>query len=319
MAGPLAALGTVWVGCALNRTAIESAERARITRRFRAYHDPALVDHILEHPEEIRAEGEKRELTVVFTDLADFTATAERLEEQTIPLLNEYMGRMVPIIRKHRGTLNKFLGDGIMFFYGAPIRGEDHAERAVTTVLEMQEAVLKFDAELSRQGLGVRLRMRAGICSGKMMVGDAGSVDASDYTVLGDTVNLGARLESANKATGTLTLINGRAAELLGDRFLVRTIGKLQVVGKTDAVMTYEVICPMGSATDEQKRLVKATAEMVNAFMEGRFEDALAAADRLDQQFGPSKLAALYRDASADRLAQGVDGLFDGRIRLIDK
>jgi adenylate cyclase len=153
------------------------------------------------------------------------------------------MSRMVPVIQERRGLVNKFLGDGIMFFYGAPMPNPDHAGRRGG---DGAGDVGRARAVQPRTGGGgqpdgVHAR---GVSTGPMVVGDAGSHLRSDYTVLGDAVNLGARLESANKAVGTKVMLSGRTVELLGDRFLVRPIGKLRVAGKTEGVMTFEPLAP---------------------------------------------------------------------------
>lgn len=318
LAGPLGVSAVVWAGCTLSRIVVEASERARITRRFRSYVDPTLVTHVLENPDLVRLEGETRELTVVFTDLAGFTSISERLGHETVPLLNDYMGRMVPIIRAQKGYVNKFLGDGIMFFFGAPVSHSSHAVQAVEAVLEMQRAVEIFNRDLAAKGLPA-IGMRAGISSGMMVVGDAGSAEASDYTVLGDTVNLGARLESANKAVGTLVLMNARTAELLDGRFLLRPVGRLQVVGKEQGVMTFEAMCLLSEATESQKRLAEASAKLVDAFKDRKFEECIALAAAMDVEFEPSDLTALYREQCEEYLKTPPPADFDGRIRLTEK
>src|SRR5687767_10048908 len=174
--GAVVAAGLVYSGCTLMRLLVEGIERARITRRFRAYNDPALVDYIIENPDAAGFKGEVRELTVVFTDLTDFTALSEKLGEATVPVLNRYLDCMVPVIRRHHGYVNKFLGDGIMFFFGAPRPNDDHAADAVATVLEMRKALADFNRQLEAEGLAP-LEMRAGVSTGRVIVGDAGSAD----------------------------------------------------------------------------------------------------------------------------------------------
>ncbi len=318
LAAPLAAVSLTWAGCTVTLFVLEQLERARITRRFRSYVDPALVDYVLAHPESTNLGGIERELTVVFTDLAGFTTLSEKLRANIVPLLSEYLQRMVPLIRERRGYVNKFLGDGMMFFYGAPVENPNHAIDAVATVLRMQENLRQFNQILAQRGLS-SLAMRAGIGSGPMVVGDAGPADACDYTVIGDTVNLAARLESANKATGTWILINQRGRDLVADHFLIRPIANLQVVGKTEGVFVYEPLCPMAEATPEQKRLAELTTKMVEAFQQARFSDCLAAASELDEAFGRSKLTNLYRDACQPYLNSPPPPDFTGRIVLTDK
>ena len=297
------------------RFVVERAERKRITSRFQSYVDPVLVNYVIEHPEKARLDGEVRELTVVFTDLAGFTPLQEKLQERTVGILNQYTSLMVPIIREQNGYVNKFLGDGIMFFYGAPQANTYHASDAVLTALKIQQAMGPFNKSLAERDLP-ELAMRVGVASGPMVVGDAGSADASDYTVLGDTVNFASRLEQANKYTDTQTMLNQRTAELVGDLFLLRPIGRLQVVGKTQGVMTYEPLCAADDATDGQKQLATASGAVVDAYVAADFPACLKAVDRLESEFGQSKLTALYRDLATAYTDSDPGDSFSGEIVL---
>jgi len=317
VAAPLFAVVAVWAGGTLVRYILEASERARVTSRFRNYVDPELVDAVL--ASDVRLDGQEKELTVVFTDLAGFTSISERLKEKTVPLLNQYMGEMVPVIRRHRGLLNKFLGDGIMYFFGAPRDNPSHAIDAVASALEMQEVMRSFNRSLVERNLP-ELSLRVGISSGLMVVGDAGPSDrsASDYTVLGDAVNLGSRLEGANKFFGTRVMVNSRVFDLAGSHFLFRPIGKIQVKGKVQGVMTYEALAAAEKAGDEQKKLAEMTAAMVTLFMAGRFADCVGAIGRLEAAFGRSTLSTLYRGFCEQYLLQPPAG-FDGQIVLTEK
>ena len=317
-AGPLVTVGLVWSGCTLYRQIRERIERRHITQRFRSYVDPVLVDYVIEHPDQAKLGGQMRELTVVFTDLAGFTTLSEKLRERTVAILNEYMELMVPIIREQNGLVNKFLGDGIMFFYGAPRSNQYHAIDAVSTALKMQESMIGFNRRLTEQGLP-EVKMRVGISSGNMVVGDAGSADASDYTVLGDAVNLGARLESANKATGTWIMLNDRAAMLVEDMFLLRPLGRLQVVGKSQGVMTYEPLCLSKEANDDHRKTVGMTNEIVNAFIVGEFEKCIKLARQYEAEHDPSKLTTMYIDISQQYLVDPPGADFLGQIILEEK
>jgi len=317
-AGPVTAVLIVWSLCTLNRFISERAERARITRRFSSYADPALVDYVISNPDRAQLSGEERELSVVFTDLQGFTTLSEKLGKSTVQILNEYLGIMVPIIKERDGYVNKFLGDGIMFFFGAPIENRNHTIDAVTTVLAMQRAMPAFNRALQERGLP-QVFMRVGISSGEMIVGDAGTSERADYTVLGDVVNLSARLESGNKYTGTWILINDRAAKLCGDQFLLRPVARLQVVGKSESVMTYEPLAVKDEATDEQLVMAERTAEMIDAFTEGRFTDAITAADELNELPDQEKLVKLYKLWAQRHLDNPPDGDFDGTIELTEK
>jgi class 3 adenylate cyclase/CHASE2 domain-containing sensor protein len=318
LAGPCVAITIVWAGCAMLQTIIEARERALITRRFQQYVDPALHNYYMENPKRMDIKGEMKELTVVFTDLANFTKMAEKLGEKSVELLNRYMGLMVPIIRRNSGYLNKFLGDGIMFFYGAPMDNPEHARDAVATALTMQQAMAKFNAELVAEGLP-ELGVRAGISTGRMVVGDAGSSDASDYTVLGDAVNLGARLESANKYLGTRILMTARTAELAKDKFIYCPIGKLRVVGKTEGVFVFEGVVP-GEGPNDVKDRIQLTTAMIRAYQAGEFAVCIVAAEELVERFAASgKLAALYHEVCQQYLRDGAPADFDGSITLAEK
>jgi adenylate cyclase len=254
----------------------------------------------------------------VYTDIAGFTTLSERLQERVVPLLNEYMGVMVPLVHAHGGYLNKFLGDGIMFFCGAPRQNNDHAADAIATVLRMQQAMAPFNQGLAERKLP-RLQMRCGVATGAMIVGDAGPAQRSDYTVLGPMANLGARLESANKHTGTLILVNDRAAELTGDLFLFSPVAKLRVVGIDHGVVTYEPLAFTAEATDKQKRHAQLWRGVVDAFIAGRFDQSLEAIHAMDREIGVTKLTELYRELNERYLRQPPGEGFDGSIVLESK
>jgi class 3 adenylate cyclase len=317
-AAPLTAIGAVWAGCTLARVAVEAAERDRITGRFRSYVDPKLVNYVLEHPE-VRFDGETREMTVVFTDLAGFTALSEKLGARIVPVLNELLGELVPIVRdRHQGYVNKFLGDGIMFFFNAPVRNPHHAAEAVATVLDMRAALEAYNRRLRQRGLP-ELSMRAGVVTGEMIVGDAGGAQQNDYTVLGDAVNLAARLEPANKPFGTHTLVTGRTVELLDGQFLTRPVARLEVVGKDEAVMVYEPLATSTGATEQHRALASRTAELVEAFAKRRFAECITILDGIEAAAGTSKLTELYRELCEQYLREPPDESFDGRIVLTQK
>jgi adenylate cyclase len=185
----------------------------------------------------------------------------------------------------------------------------------------MQGAMEEFNKRLFSRGLP-HVAMRAGISTGMMVVGDAGSTDpahgASDYTVLGDEVNLGARLESANKALGSRVLMSGRTAQLIGTEFLIRPVGKLQVVGKTEGVETFEAVCMYDEATEKQKTLVQLSADVVAHFKAATFDACIQAARVLEETCGSSKFTQLYMRLSRHYLQAPPNG-FDGQIVLEEK
>jgi adenylate cyclase len=165
-----------------------------------------------------------------------------------------------------------------------------------------------------------RVAMRCGVATGTMVVGDSGPSDASDYTVLGDTVNFASRLEGANKAVGTSILISHRTTELLGEsRFLLRPVGKLLVVGKSEGVMTYEPLAPFDDATPQDMILATMGTEMIAAYFARDFEKCIEFADRMDAQLGPTKLPGLYRKAALKYIENPPGAEFQGNLILTEK
>ena len=317
LAGPVAAVAIVWSGCTLFRYILDRGEKARITRRFRSYVDPVLVNYVIENPDKVRLAGEKKEVSIVFTDLRDFTRLTERLGEGVVGVLSEYMGEMVPVIRGCRGYVNKFLGDGIMCLFGAPVWHPDHAGDAIAAVIKMNRALATFNDRLKARDLPP-LTMRAGINTAQVIVGDAGA-DATDYTAVGDGVNVAFRLESANKVLGTNTLIGARTAELVNGRYLLRPVGRLHLVGKSEPLMTYEPLSIAQEATEQQRQMVEETEKVVRLYQSGKFGECLDAildaGRRLDC---PCRLFELYREL-CERYKSQIPIDFRGQITLEEK
>jgi class 3 adenylate cyclase len=319
-AGPVVAVASVWSGGTLAKLGMERLERARITRRFRSYADPKLVDYVIKHPEENLFEGQVRELTVVFIDLVRFTDLTERLGAATVQLLNELWETLIPVIKQNDAYVNKFLGDGLMFLFGAPEQSPFHARDAIRTVFDVRKALARFNERATAKGWPPQA-LRFGISTGNMIVGDTGAPDGGrcDYSVIGDYANLGSRLESANKLVGTTTLMTERTVQLAGDGFLFRPVGKLCVVGKQASVMTYEVVARLDEATDAQRQLAADTKEMVDCFLAGRAKECLDAVGKMEAVHGPSKLTAIYRERCEYFLQDPPPAPFDCQIVLTEK
>ncbi|HEV2296329.1 MAG TPA: CHASE2 domain-containing protein [Tepidisphaeraceae bacterium] len=317
IAGPATAVALSWAGCTLFRFIAEAAERTRITSRFQCYVDPALVEYVVDNPDLVRLEAHRQELTVVFVDLAGFTSLSEVLREEAVPILSEFMGTMVPIIRRHRGYVNKFLGDGIMFFFNAFRPNPRHAADAAEAVLEMRQALEVLNQRLRQQALPT-LSMRAGINTGDVILGDAGPPEASDFTALGDAVNFAARLESANKPFGTSVLMGQRTANLIREEFLLSPIGRLQVAGKREWVEVFELIVPVQQASDLQVFYSRMAAKIVEAYQAGKFEQCLSICESLPPELRELKLFSSYASWCRQHIkSPPVD--FAGQITLVDK
>lgn len=221
---------------------IELSEKMRIKSAFQHYVTASVVNEILKNPEKLNLHGEERVLTIFFSDIEGFTSLSEGMSPlDVVSLLNEYLSEMTEIIFKFDGLLDKYEGDAIMAVFGAPIDQKDHAIRACRCAIENQKALKRLREKWKREGRP-EIKARIGINTGIVVVGNMGSKMRFDYTVIGDNVNLAARLESANKLVQTEILVSEETATLAESAVIARCLGKLKVAGKTRHVNIYEVL-----------------------------------------------------------------------------
>lgn len=219
---------------------IQGRQQRFIRNAFQQYLSPAVIEELVRSPDRLKLGGEYRELSIFFSDLSGFTTLSEGLEPaQLTALLNEYLTAMTDLIMAGKGTIDKYEGDAIIAFWNAPVNVPDHPVRAVRAALLCQKKLAEMRADLKTR-FGSALHMRIGINTGAAIVGNLGSTMRFDYSMLGDAVNLAARLEGVNKAFGTETLISGSTREAIGEAFQVREIARVAVVGRRQPVTLYE-------------------------------------------------------------------------------
>jgi adenylate cyclase len=244
------ATGLVMVGLlyALNMSwgyFVESRTKRQFTELFGQYVPPELVEEMAKNPEGYSMDGRKAELTVLFSDVRGFTTISEGLApDQLAALMNEYLGAMTKVIRGHLGTLDKYIGDAIMAFWGAPVADPTHARHAVIAALDMQVGMSKLNKDLIARGWP-ELRIGIGVNTGVMTVGDMGSPARKAYTIMGDAVNLGSRLEGITKQYGVGIVVGETTYVQLKDEFVFRELDRVRVKGKDEPVAIYE---PLGEA-----------------------------------------------------------------------
>ncbi|MGE0815024.1 MAG: CHASE2 domain-containing protein [Vicinamibacterales bacterium] len=220
---------------------VEGREKRRVKRLFSRYVSKDVYDQLLAHPAEVGLGGERREMTVLFSDMRGFTTLSETGEaEDLVRQLNQYFTRMVEVVFAHRGTVDKFVGDMIMALYGAPLDDPDHADHAVQTALAMVSELARLNRLWEIEGRAP-LDIGIGINTGEMIAGNIGSDTIMSYTVIGDHVNLGARLESLNKDFGTRILISEGTRRQLKGTYDLRPLGDVMVKGKSKPVQVFEV------------------------------------------------------------------------------
>jgi adenylate cyclase len=230
------------------RELTEGNRRRWITDRFKQYTSEKMVDELVANPDFLVLGGQRRDMTVYFSDIAGFTSLSERLEApQLVSFLQMYLEEMTDRLLEQDATLDKYEGDAVMAFFGAPLAQKDHAARCLRAALEHLRALPRLNKRFHAEGLLPEdrdLRVRIGISSGQMAVGNFGSRRRFDYTVIGDTVNLGARLEGVNRTFGTTVLFSGATRQQVGDEFLVRPIGPVRVVGRSEPIDVFELLDP---------------------------------------------------------------------------
>jgi len=309
LAGPVLAVLVAFAGVSAYRQLTEASSRRWIARAFQQYLSAELLAEIQRDPESLRLGGERREITFLFSDVAGFTSLSEQLEpERLVALLNRYLTAMTDIILAEGAKLDKYEGDGILALFGAPVRTEDHALRAVRAALAMHAALPRVNRELVALGLlpeGRRLAIRVGLSSGPAIVGNFGSEQRFDYTAMGDTVNVGGRLEEANRWLGSRILVPEATRQVCGDAVVFRRFGPARIRGKSEPIVLYEPLA-IEPASPEVKAVAGAFGRAVDALAAGDFSAAEAAVGQV--------LAADPQDGPAQVLRERIEAAKAGRI-----
>lgn len=303
IAAQLPALG----GAMILAWATEGRQKRFIRSAFRHYLSPEVISRIMDDPDRLKLGGERRELTIFFSDLEGFTSLSEGLEPQELTqLLNEYLTDMTDIILESGGTLDKYEGDAIIAFWNAPADQPDHALRACRASVLCQRKLTDRRAEF-KERFGAELHMRIGLNTGPVIVGNMGSSQRFDYTVLGDAANLAARLEGANKVFATYLMISNSTREAVGEAMLARELGELRVVGRQQPVKVFELAGFEGEAEPDH------WADYRNALhfcREGRLADATTAMRALHEGPAADPAAGKWLERLSTE-AEGFDSVWN--------
>lgn len=289
---PLFLFGSLYVALTFYKYLTEERKKKELKGTFQKYVSPAIVDEVLKDPENIQLGGRKERMTVLFSDIRGFTTISEALDPQALSdLLNSYLTPMTDLVFENRGTLDKYMGDAVMAFFGAPISYPDHAKMGVKCALEMLEKLWELQEEYRKQGLP-EIDVGIGLNTGEMSVGNMGSETVRSYTVMGDAVNLGARLEGINKQYGTRIIISEFTYEDVKNDFICREIDWVKVKGKLEPVKIYEVAGFL-DLEENKKKCVKIFKEGFQLYHDQDFTGALKKFEEalsIDAEDGPSKL-----------------------------
>ncbi len=240
-----------WFAIIMYRYFSEEKDKRFIKGAFQQYLSPEVINRLVNNPDLLKLGGEKKELTAFFSDIQGFSTVSEALTpEELVELLNEYLTAMTDIIMKYGGTVDKFEGDAVIAFFGAPISYSDHALRACQASLEMQEKMVEMRKNWREQGKH-ELYIRIGLNTGDMVVGNMGSAYRMDYTMMGDSVNLAARLEGVNKQYKTFSMISEFTYQQVKEEVEVRELDMIRVVGKNKPVRIYELLGEKGKVSSD--------------------------------------------------------------------
>jgi adenylate cyclase len=274
---PSIAIVFAYIGTAVYQYLIEKQQKALIKNVFSHYINPSVVNILINDPEKAKLGGDRRELTVFFSDIASFTTISEALTpEKLVDLLNEYLEEMTKIIFKYDGTLDKYEGDAVMAFWGAPIPQKEHALRACLASLEMQKRLTTLQVKWKKEGKP-ELTARIGINTGVMIVGNMGGQDRFDYTVIGDSVNLASRLEGANKQYQSKIMVSEFTYHQVKNKLKARELDMIQVKGKTEPVKVYELLGALDmEMNDNQRQAFDLYHEGLKLYRDRKWEETIA-------------------------------------------
>lgn len=246
---------------------VESRKKRAITNLFGQYVPPELVNEMAAQPEKVSITGQNKHLSVLFSDVRNFTSISESLEPSELStLMNDILSPLTHTIYQHRGTVDKYMGDAIMAFWGAPLDEPQHAHQAIACALDMQQDIKKVSGELQQKGLP-HIAMGIGINTGNMNVGNMGSIYRMAYTVLGDSVNLGSRLEGLSKNYGADIVVSETTKNEAPD-FLYLPLDRVQVKGKEEPVNIFQPLCYLENATEAQLEAVQLMQNMMLAYVD---------------------------------------------------
>ena len=298
MVGPLSTLFIGYLGITVYNYIQEEKSKNFLKESFGTYVSPELIDQMYESGEEPSLGGEEGYHTAFFTDIQSFSAFSEKLTaSELVALLNQYLTDMTDVLLENNGTLDKYIGDAIVAFYGAPIEVDNHEYWACKTAIEMQDKLAILREGWQEEGdrwpeIVHNMQNRIGISSGEMVTGNMGSEARMNYTMMGDNVNTAARLESSAKQYGIYIQIADSTYQAVKEKVVVRDLDNVVVMGKNEPVKVWELISEVGKEPSQYKKILPAYHEALDLYKNQEWSkaiDAFKASDELEEMFGGRK------------------------------
>ena len=253
----------------------EQSAKKQIKDAFQQYMSPAVIEELLKHPEKLKLGGEKKELTIFFSDIRSFATISEKFSpEKLVSVLNQYLSAMTEIIIKNNGVIDKYIGDEIMAFWNAPLDEPRHPALACSSALEMTKKLKELNSKWKKEGIE-EIKIGMGINTGEAIVGNMGSSQRFNYTTMGDNVNIASRLESLNKVYGSPIIISESTYEKIKDYFICRELDFVMVKGRKEPTKIYELICKKEDETKDIKKFTELFENGLDKYRKAKWEDAI--------------------------------------------
>jgi adenylate cyclase len=320
---PLVSSGITFVSLMVMKFLSASREKTFLHGAFSRYLAPSVINEIIANPSKLNLGGEQREMTVMFTDIEGFSGISEQLQDpaKLVNLLNLYLTAMSTIIMENLGTIDKYEGDAIIAFFGAPIHHQDHAIHACRSALAIKKTEAELNGLIMRENMSpYPLFTRIGVNTGEMVVGNMGAENKMDYTIMGNSVNLASRLEGINKQyrTGGI-LISEYTRAKIGDEFLCHTLDRVRVVGVNTPLRLYELVGLKTGAIDHDLERIASWESAMELLEQRRFSEAEKSFSSMAKSNTDDRTAALYAERCRNYMSAPPGDDWDGVYNLTEK
>ncbi|MEQ1665450.1 MAG: adenylate/guanylate cyclase domain-containing protein, partial [Bdellovibrionales bacterium] len=308
---PLFQVGFSYMCLTFYKYLTEERNKKELRATFSKYVSPAIVEEVLRHPKNLELGGRKEKVTVFFSDVRGFTTISEKLDPRALSdLLNSYLTPMTDLIFKNKGTLDKYMGDAIMAFFGAPVHYEDHAKMACSCALQNMAKLQELKVEYARKNLPP-IDIGIGLNTGEVSVGNMGSESVRSYTVMGDAVNLASRLEGINKSYGTHIIISEFTQKEVAADFTTREVDLVRVKGKLQPIRIFELLAEGRPIAQIQENL-KIFEEAYQLYLSKKFEKAIETFEKALQKYELDETSKIYIERCQDLIINPPPPDWDG-------
>ncbi len=318
---PLLSVVLTFILVSILKFIFSEQEKSFLRKAFTMYLSSDVVNEIVADPSKLKLGGQEKKITALFTDIKSFSTLSEQVSpEHLVHILNKYLTVMSDLVLEQKGTIDKYIGDAIVSFFGAPLDLADHASRACFAAVRMKQAEEKLNRELIASGeIPMPILTRIGINTGAMVVGNMGTDNKMNYTIMGNDVNLAARLEGVNKQYGTWILVSESTWNETGALFLGRRLDRVRVVGIDTPVQLYNILAVRSEASGRMVQLVDRFNEAMDAYREKRFKDALILFSKCTETDPDDQASVIFRDRVRGMLKTGIPADWSDVVNMTNK